>query len=86
MAATMAEELRQMCRRDPFQPFRVCTRNGETFEVLDPYECLVATQAVVLPVRMPDLIDANAGYPAFVELDQIVRLERISRPSLNGAH
>jgi hypothetical protein len=80
----MADELRKMCRKEPFEPFRVITKSGERFDVFDPYECLIATTAVVLPVRVADLIDANAGYPAFVDLDQVTRLERISRASVNG--
>ena len=64
MSATMAEELRQMCRREPFQPFRVYTRSGETFDVLDAYECLVASQAVVLPVRTPSSTVTLFTHPA----------------------
>ena len=81
MSATMAEELRQMCRRDPFQPFRVHVKNGKMFDVFDPLECLVGEIALVLPVHDP--VDSDRDYPAFLDVDQVVRIETIEPATTN---
>ncbi len=85
MPATKAEELLQMRRREPFQPFRVYDKDGEKYDVLNPWEVMVTDFVVVLPVRVPDPNDPDAGYPAAVELDQVDRIEPISPPPNGGA-
>ncbi|HVS37673.1 MAG TPA: hypothetical protein VMS17_19075 [Gemmataceae bacterium] len=85
MAAKIAEELLQMRRREPFQPFRVYDKDGEVYDVLNPEECMVTDFVVVLPVRVPDPNDPDAGYPAAVELGNVARIEMIARaPFTNG--
>jgi hypothetical protein len=82
MTSTMAEELRQMCRREPFQPFRVHVKNGKRFDVLDPLECMVGEIALVLPVHDP--VDSDRDYPAFLDVYQVVRVEPITATPTNG--
>ena len=77
MSTTMADELTQMRRREPFQPFRVYDKDGEKYEVLNPWEVLVTPVLVVLPVRVHDPKDPDAGYPAFVDLDKVDRIESL---------
>jgi hypothetical protein len=78
----MAEELRQLGRRQPFQPFRVHINNGRTFEVRDSLEYLVGDVALVLPVHDPH--DSDKDYPVCLEVDQVVRIELIEPSSTNG--
>jgi hypothetical protein len=80
----MAEELLRMRRREPFQPFRVYDKEGGRYDVLNPEECMITEYVVVLPVREADFGDPDAGYPAHVELDKVLRIEPITRPSLTN--
>ena len=80
MATTMADELIQMRRREPFQAFRVYDKKGESYDVLDPCEVMVTSFVVVLPVRIDDPNDPEAGYPAAVPLENVVRIEPITAP------
>ena len=84
MSATVADELLQMRRREPFQPFRVYDKDGEKYDVLNPWEVMVTSFVVVLPVRVHDPKDPDAGYPAFVDLDKVDRIEPIRAPMPNG--
>ena len=73
MSAAMREELIQLRRRQPFQPFRVHINNGETYDVLDSLEFLVGDVALALPVHHP--YDSDKDYPVLVEVDQVVGIE-----------
>jgi hypothetical protein len=80
--SAMAEELRQLGRRQPFQPFRVHINNGRIFEVRDSLEYLVGDVALVLPVHDPH--DPDKDYPVCLDVDQVVRIELIEPSSTNG--
>jgi hypothetical protein len=82
MSAAMREELVQLRRRKPFQPFRVHLKNGETYEVRDSSEFLVGDVALVLPVRHPT--DPDKDYGASLSVDQVVRIEPLEPSSVNG--
>ena len=84
MPTTMADELLQMRRREPFQPFRVYVKDGEKYDVLNPCEVMVTPVVVILPVRAPGVHDPDDGYPAAVDLDKVERIELIAAPR-NGA-
>ena len=47
---------------------------------------MVTPVVVVLPVRVHDPVDPEAGYPAFVELDRIDRIELIHNAAQGSAN
>ena len=72
--STMAEELRQLRRREPFQPFRVHVKNGETYDVLDALEFGVGGDVFVgLTVHDPN--DSDKDYPVSLSMGEVVRIE-----------
>jgi hypothetical protein len=73
MSQVTAEELRQLRRRQPFQPFRVHLKNGETYDVLDALEFGVGGNVVGLPVHHSSDPDKDSGVS--VTIDQIDRIE-----------
>ena len=83
MPAVTAEELRQLGRREPFQPFRVHTDSGRTFDVHDSLEYLVGDFLLVLPVRDPH--DSDKDHPACIEVNQVVRIELLEPAAMNGS-
>ena len=73
MSATMREELVQLRRRHPFQPFRVHLKNGETYDVLDATEFGVGVNIVGLPIHHSSDPDQDSGVTVFI--NQIERIE-----------
>ncbi len=84
MPVIQAEQMRQLTRQEPFQPFRIHTKRGEVFEIRDPMQILVAEWVVVVPVGVtPE--NPYGDYGASVEYDQIVRVEPLeTAPVLGG--
>jgi len=81
--STMAEELRQLRRREPFQPFRVHVKNGETYDVLDALEFGVGGDVFVgLTVHDPN--DSDKDYPVSLSMGEVVRIELIEPSPING--
>ena len=77
MSVNQKEELRQLRRQEPFQPFRIHTKRGEVFKIRSPINILVGEWAVVVPVRTnPEDLYGDYGIP--VEHDQIARVEMMS--------
>jgi hypothetical protein len=75
-----ADELRQLRRKKPFQPFRVYTTTGEVFDVLDMINILILDSFVSLTVRK-DPNDLYGDYPAHFDYDQLLRVEPLERSS-----
>jgi hypothetical protein len=73
MSQVTAEELRQLRRRQPFQPFRVHLKNGETYDVLDALEFGAFGNVVGLTVHHSS--DPDKDYPVSFTIDQIDRIE-----------
>ena len=82
MSAVTAEELRQLRRRKPFQPFRVHLKNGETYDVLNDLEILVGNVALSLTVHDPK--DSDNDYPVCLEVGQVIRIESLDLSLANG--
>jgi hypothetical protein len=76
--AVTAEELRELRRKKPFQPFRVYTTTGEVFDVLDMINILVGESFVSLTVRK-DPNDLYGDYSAYFDYDQLLRVEPLER-------
>jgi hypothetical protein len=74
MPVIQAEELRRLRRQEPFQPFRIHTKDGEVYEIRDPVNMLAAEYVVLVPVRS-DPNDLLGDYSIDVDYDQIARVE-----------
>jgi hypothetical protein len=74
MPVIQADELRQWRRREPFQPFRVVSTDGEIFEIRDPTNILVGDDVVLVPFRT-NPASLFGDYSVYLELDQILRVE-----------
>ena len=73
MSQVTPEELLQLRRREPFQPFRVHLKNGETYDVLDALEFGAFGNIVGLPIHHSSDPDQDSGVT--VTIDQIDRIE-----------
>jgi hypothetical protein len=81
--STMAEELRQLRRREPFQPFRVYLKNGKSYEVLSAVEFGVGGD-VFVGLTVHDPIDSDKDYPVSAPINQVARIELIEPSPANG--
>lgn len=81
--STMAEELKQLKRREPFQPFCVHVKNGETYDVLDALE-FGAGGDVFVGLTVHDPNDSDKDYPVSLSMGEVVRTEPIEPSSANG--
>jgi hypothetical protein len=78
-----AEDLFELLRKRPFEPFRLYATDGPTYDVRHPDQALVLKSRVILP--MP----AGAGVPEGSEhlaLSHIVRAEVIPQTSASAAN
>lgn len=83
MPVIQAEQMRQLTRQEPFQPFRIHTKRGQVFEIRDPMQILVAEWVVVVPVGVtPE--NPYGEYGTHVEYDQITRVE-MTEPAAQNA-
>jgi hypothetical protein len=69
-------DLRDRLRVRPFQPFRIVTSDGVTYDVRHPDLVLVTTGAAVVGFPDPS-VPGIAGRYDILSLNQIVRLEQI---------
>lgn len=82
MAVNWREELIARRRREPFEPFRVTMKNGDTYDVLDRYEFLVGDGALALPVH--DSHDRDRDYAACLHVSEVALVEPIEPRTANG--
>jgi hypothetical protein len=74
------EDLLEMLRKRPFEPFRIRLSNGETYEVRHPELAMVGQSAMAIGVPRP-----NARHPMYdrlvtVALLHINQVEPIAAP------
>jgi hypothetical protein len=81
------QELREVLRQQPFQPFRLVTTDGASFEVRRPDLCMFGVHGTML-VGIPP---AGMNEPMYerhvtIDLSHIVRLEQLGGPAAgNGS-
>jgi hypothetical protein len=80
MAAITRDELLRLRRNRPFLPFRVYTKTGRAFDVLDPMNILIGDTIVSLTARS-DPKDLYGDYGVDFGYDQLLRIEMLD-PSL----
>jgi hypothetical protein len=72
------EDLKAELKKEPFQPFRIVTTSGKTYDVTerDRDMLLILKRVVVIGLRVPET-DPNFDRYEVVSLLHIVRLEPI---------
>lgn len=73
-----AEDIRELLKKQPFTPFRVCMTDGKTYEIMHP-ELVFLTKSYL---HVTTIQDPTTGIPDRVEyaaLIHIVRVEELRR-------
>ena len=55
------DELKQLKKQRPFQPFRITTLDNETYDVMDPGMILVGVNDIAIGLPHPDRPPPAAG-------------------------
>ena len=80
------QDLASQLNKDPFQPFRIVTTTGKSYEITeqDRPMLLVGKRAVIIGLRAPETDPFFDRYEV-VSLVHIVRLEPIPMPQQRSA-
>jgi hypothetical protein len=70
-----AEEILQLLRKRPFQPFRVVLKDGKHYDILFHENNLVFRSCIDIGIPVAGMEDPVADHFETVMLDQIDRLE-----------
>lgn len=83
------EDIRQLTRATPFQPFRVFLTNGEQYDVSHPDMIMPTLGAAVISAPAPGVPLDLGGSFRIVSLVHIVKIEFLAAPPIqpgaNGA-
>src|SRR5262249_21618929 len=78
------EVVREWLKREPFQPFRVHLSDGRSYDIRYPRMNLLAQAFIKIGIPEPNSTDPLiCDHTEYVRLDEIVRLEPLSEPSLS---
>lgn len=75
------EEFRAHRNRQPFQPFRVILKDGQSFPIFHPNLALAAEACLIIGIPAPD--DPNPIYgdhTEWVRWGQVERVEPLAKP------
>lgn len=76
------DEMKQMLRQRPFQPFRVHVADGRVYDVRFPRMNLVADSFMKIGIPDPEYpSETVCHHTEYVRLDQIVRVEPLPKPT-----
>lgn len=75
------EEIRELLRKRPFQPFRVDLADGRSFVIEYPLINMVMETGMVIGVPTPNDPDPLADRWVFVDLDRIEGVTALDYPS-----
>ena len=71
------EKLRELLRRRPFQPFRVCLSNGQTHDVLIPNMHILGQKYIHIGFPEPNVPEPYCDHSVIVMLADIARVEML---------
>ncbi len=80
-----ADELRASLHREPFQPFRVCLKDGQAFDIVHPNLGMVGESVFLIGIPAPD--DPHPVYgdrTKWVWLSAIDRIEPLPTAALSA--
>ncbi len=69
------EELQQLLRQRPFQPFRVILTDGRTLDVRHPEMNQLARTFIKIGIPVPNAPEPTCDHLVYVPLAQIARTE-----------
>ncbi len=75
------DELRQLLRKRPFQPFRVHLKDGRSFTIEYPELNVVTGTFMAIGVPVPNDPDPVADRVCEVDLDALTSVELLAQPS-----
>jgi hypothetical protein len=80
------QDLESELKKEPFQPFRIVTTGGKTYDITvkDRPLILVGQRSVIIGLRVPETNPYFDRYEV-VSLVHIIRLEPIASPQPQGA-
>ena len=71
------EDVLQMLRRQPFEPFSIHVSDGSTFEIRHPELAIVERSKVIIGMPGPEGLDGPVERSIFCALVHITRLEPV---------
>jgi hypothetical protein len=77
-----SEDILELLRRQPFEPFRIFASNGRTYDVRHPDQAIVLRTRVVLGTGGDSLVPDHLEH---LELVHIVRLDELDSDSQRRA-
>jgi hypothetical protein len=75
------EEIRELLRKRPFQPFRVHLNDGRSFKIEYPELNIVRKTFIAIGVPTPNDPDPAAEHVYHFDLKSIASIELLSEPS-----
>ena len=79
-----SEEMKDLIKRKPFQPFRVHLHDGRHYDVVNPEFNLVSRTKVLIGFPEPNGKHPYADDGEYVDLDLIKNVEMLSSPTASG--
>jgi len=73
------EDVRQLLRRQPIEPFRIFASDGRTYDVKHPDQTTVLRTHIVLGTGGDSLVPDHLDHPALVHIVRIAELDSDSR-------
>ena len=77
------DDLLELLRTRPFQPFRLFATDGRTYDVRHPDQALVLRSRVILPLPSGNAVPDGTEHLALIH---IVRAEVISQPATSSGN
>jgi len=72
-------DVREFTLKRPFQPYRICTTDGRTYDIVHPDQALVLRSRVVIAVGGRDGVGERTEH---IALRHIVRIEELEPQSV----
>jgi hypothetical protein len=81
-----ATDIRTRARRQPFEPFRIMTSSGESFDVTHPDLIMVGNRDVVIGIPGPEnpTVHDQIAQVSILHITSIRNLPPVTPPSANG--
>lgn len=79
-----SEDLLELLRARPFQPFRLFATDGRTYDVRHPDQALVLRSRVILPLQSGDSVPEGLEHLALLHIIRAEVLEQSPTTNSNG--
>ena len=77
-------EILQVVRRTPFQPFRLILADGAKYEIQHPDQCMVMKKTIVIGEVSPD-VGGFIEWTININCWNVIRIEKCEKPCLASA-